>query len=87
MTKRNKENVKRENVFVLYRQTPLLCTPLGPEKVSILRGVLIKRVNFKENVWSGTKKTKVNNKQGTESENTASIRRTKKTVRNSECPY
>ena len=34
----------------LYSQTPLLRTPLGPEKVSVLRGVLIKRVNFKENV-------------------------------------
>ena len=31
-------------------QTPLLRTPLGPEKVSVLRGVLIKRINFEENV-------------------------------------
>ena len=41
--------------LLYYSQTPLLRTPLGPEKVSILRGVLIKRVNFKENVLSGTK--------------------------------
>ena len=28
---------------------------------SVLRSVLIKRVNFKENVWGGTKKTDRNN--------------------------
>ena len=44
-------------IMIKYSQTPLLQTPLGPEKVSILQGVLIKRVKFKENVWSGTKKT------------------------------
>ena len=43
-------------------QTPLLRTPLGPEKVSVLQSVLNKRVNFKENVWRGTKKTVLDNK-------------------------
>ena len=44
-----------------YSQTPLLRTPLGPEKVSIIQSVLIKRVDFKENVWSRIKKTVRNN--------------------------
>ena len=44
-----------------YNQTLLLRASLGPEKVSVLQGVLIKRAKFKENVWSGTKKTAHNN--------------------------
>ena len=39
-----------------YSQTPLLRTPLAPEKVSVLQSVLIKRVYFKENIWGRTKK-------------------------------
>ena len=46
---------------VNYSQTPSLRNALGPEKLSLLQSVLIKRVNFKENVWSGTKKTVRNN--------------------------
>ena len=42
-----------------YKQA--LAVTLGPEEVSILQGVLIKWVNFKENVWSGSKKTVPNN--------------------------
>ena len=42
-----------------YSQTPLLRTPLGPEKVSVLQSVLIKRVKLKENGWNGTKKLSV----------------------------
>ena len=38
-------------------QTLLLQTPLGPEILSVLQSVLIKRVDLKEIVWSGTKKT------------------------------
>ena len=48
-------------IIVKYSQTLLLRTPLGPEKVFVLQSVLIKWVNFKENVWSGTKKTVRNN--------------------------
>ena len=44
-----------------HNQTPLLRTRLGPEQVSVLRSVLIKRVNSKENAWGGTKKTARNN--------------------------
>lgn len=44
-----------------YNQTPLLWTRLGPEEVSVLRSVVIKRVNSKENAWGGTKKTVRNN--------------------------
>ena len=37
---------------LVYSQTPFLRTPLGPEKVSVLRGALIKRVNFgKRKEW------------------------------------
>ena len=45
--------------YALYSQTLLLRTPLGPEKVSALQSVLIKRVNLKENVCNGTKKLSV----------------------------
>ena len=47
--------------MTVYSQTPLLRTSLGLEKVSVLQSVLIKRVNFKENVWNGTKKTVYSN--------------------------
>ena len=40
-----------------YSKTLLLRTPFGPEKVFVLQSVVIKWVNFKENVWSGNKKT------------------------------
>ena len=46
-----------------YSQTPLLRTPLRLERVSVLQSVLIKRVNFKENVWSGTKTKTVRNNE------------------------
>ena len=49
------------NYYLYYNQTPLLRTPLGLEQVSVLQSVLIKRVNLKENVWGGTKKTVHNN--------------------------
>ena len=54
--------LKTTQFLCKYSQTSLLRTSLGPEKVSVLQSVLIKRVNFRpENVWSGTKKTGRNN--------------------------
>ena len=40
------------------QSNPAITDTVGTrEKVSVLQSVLIKRVNFKENVWSGSKKT------------------------------
>ena len=44
---------------MLLQSNPVNKTQLGPEKMSIVQGVLIKWVYFKENVWSKPRKLSI----------------------------